>query len=76
MTPTERQRIERDAEKLYPHHLDGNYRFAYIAGATTWHDKARNQAIQDCIDILINDDRIIFNASDWLERFESLKTKP
>lgn len=60
MTPTERERIVEEAEKYgFQVPYDGSSEFydrsavkAYIAGATSEHDKARNQAIDDCIDML------------------------
>lgn len=78
MTPTERQRIWKDADGYARLKEQFNNLFAieaYIAGATFAHDKVRNQAIQDCIDILVDDIKIPVTSS-WLEKLEQLKTKP
>lgn len=83
MTPTERKRIEKEADeygqwvmdKTKDFHDGINAKDAYVAGATSEHDKARNQGIDEAIiDIgKLNDNGMLYYYT-AIKVLESLKT--
>lgn len=86
MKDEDRQRIVNEAKALAGPLVFGAQRGAYaagyIAGAARENERMaellkeeRNKAIQECITAMLNDQDILFNGSDILEKLESLKSQ-